>query len=132
MTDFMQYVWMQYPRPTNTTGVPVTISVLDPNNNTYQVATATSDANGFYSINFHSKCPRSIHSHHHFRRLQIILGINAETAINVENAPQATTQPIVENNTSAFDPYFVPAVVAIIVAIAIVGMVMVLMHRKRP
>ena len=52
MTDYMQYVWMQYPKPTNTTGVPVTISVLDPNGNTYVVGTTTSDADGFYSCAF--------------------------------------------------------------------------------
>ena len=52
MTDFMQYVWMQYPRPTNTTGVSVTLAVIDPNNNYYEVGTATSDENGFYSCAF--------------------------------------------------------------------------------
>ena len=51
----MQYVWMQYPRPTNTTGVPVTIFVTD--GNSYQVASATSDANGFYSTNFVPEVP---------------------------------------------------------------------------
>ena len=30
MSGWMQYVYMQQPEPTNATGVPVTISVVDP------------------------------------------------------------------------------------------------------
>jgi hypothetical protein len=40
---WMEYVYMQQPRPTNATGVDVTISVLDPNGNCYDVTTTTSD-----------------------------------------------------------------------------------------
>ena len=40
---WMEYVYMQQPRPTKATGVDVTISVLDPNGNCYDVTTTTSD-----------------------------------------------------------------------------------------
>jgi hypothetical protein len=127
----MQYVYMQYPRPTNATGVPVTISVLDPNNNTYSVGTATSDANGYYSFTFTPKVEGQYILSTNFPGSKAYYGSTAETAINVENAPEATSQPVIQSNTSAYDAYFVPAVVAIIIAIAIVGMVMVLLLRKR-
>ena len=42
---------MQQPHPTNTTGVPVTLTAIDPNNNFVTLGTATSDASGYYSFN---------------------------------------------------------------------------------
>jgi outer membrane protein assembly factor BamB len=129
MTDFMQYVYMQYPRPTSTTGVDVTISVFDPNNNLYEVATATSDENGFYKCTFTPEVSGEYTVVATFAGTKSYWGSNAQTAITVDDAPQATTAPVAE--TSQVETYFMPAVIAIIVAIALVGIVMVLMLRKR-
>ena len=41
---------MQQPKPTNNTGVPVTLSVIDSNGNLRQIGTTTSDAAGTYSF----------------------------------------------------------------------------------
>jgi hypothetical protein len=133
MTDFMQYVWMQYPtRPTDTTGVPVTIFVIDPNGNSYQVATATSDANGFYSTNFTPEVPGQYKIIAAFEGTKSFYGSNAETAINVGDATQPTASPIAQE-PSAVKTYFVPAVMSIIVAIILVGVVLaLLLLRKKP
>ncbi len=132
MTGFMQYVWMQYPRPTNTTGVPVTITVLDPNNNVYEVATATSDANGFFSTNFVPSVPGQYTVTATFAGSKSFYSSHAETAINVGNAPTATPQPTQAATTMA-DQYLLPGIVGIIVAIAIVGVVLALLvTKKRP
>jgi hypothetical protein len=129
MTDFMQYVYMQYPRPASTTGVDVTISVFDPNNNLYEVARATSDENGFYKCTFTPEVSGDYTIVASFAGTKSYWGSNAETAITVDDAPQATTTPVGEK--SQVETYFMPAVIAIIVAIALVGIVMVLMLRKR-
>jgi hypothetical protein len=129
MTDWMQYVYMQYPRPTNVTGVGVTISVIDPNGNVYDVGTATSDASGFYSCVFKPQVPGKYTIIASFAGSKAYYGSFAETAINVEEAPQATEQTIVEEKQSMADMYFIPAVIAIIVAIAIAT---VLILRKKP
>ena len=50
MSDWMAYLYMQQPKPTNATGVPVTLSVFDPNNNTYAIGTTTSDVNGHFGL----------------------------------------------------------------------------------
>ena len=50
MTDWMEYVYMQQPKPTNATGVPVTLSVIDANNNYREIGTTTTNADGFYSF----------------------------------------------------------------------------------
>jgi hypothetical protein len=128
MTDFMQYVWMQYPtRPANTTGVDVTITVLDPNNNVYQVATATSDSNGFYSTNFTPEVPGQYTVTATFSGTKSFYGSHAETAINVESAhptaaPTETSLGLATTNDLMM--YMIPSVIAIIIAIAIVGILL--------
>jgi len=120
MTEWMQYVHMQYPRPADKDiiGVDVTISVIDPNGNVYDVATATSDASGFYSCVFEPEVPGKYTILASFTGSKSYYGSFAETAINVEEAT-ATEQPTVEEKESIADMYFIPAVIAIIVAIAI-------------
>jgi hypothetical protein len=48
MGRWMEYVYMQKPRPTNATGVTVTIDAIDPNNNWVHLGTATSDTSGTF------------------------------------------------------------------------------------
>jgi hypothetical protein len=130
MTDWMGYVYQQKPLPADAVGVNVTISVLDPNNNYYEVATATSDKNGFYSATFVPQVPGK------YTIIATFAGTNgywpsqAETAINVEEAPVTTVQPTPPSSSIA-DLYLVPGIVGIIIAIAVVGAVLVLMLRKR-
>jgi outer membrane protein assembly factor BamB len=57
MTAWMEYVYMQMPKPADATGVEVVLSVLDPNNNYYEVGRTTSDASGFYSCAFSPAVP---------------------------------------------------------------------------
>jgi hypothetical protein len=130
MTDWMQYVYMQYPRPTDATGVTVVISVVDPNGNMYTVGTATSDANGFYSTTFVPEVSGDYRVIATFEGSKSYWSSHAETAICVDEAAAPTAAPVVEQ--SLVEQYFVPAVVGIILAIFIVGIVIVLMVRKRP
>src|SRR5674476_12935 len=46
----MEYVYMQKPRPTNATGVPVTVSVVDVNGNYRQIGNTISDEDGRFSL----------------------------------------------------------------------------------
>jgi len=52
MTDWMKYVYLQFARPTDATGVPVRIEIVDPNNQYSWIGTATSDAFGNYGYSF--------------------------------------------------------------------------------
>lgn len=131
MTDFMQYVWMQYPKPTNTTGVPVTISVVDPNGNNYIVGTATSDADGFYSCSFTPEVSGTYKVLATFAGSKSYWGSHDATAIAVGD-PEATATPMPTPAPTAVDLYFLPAVIAIIIAIALVGLVIILVLKKRP
>ncbi len=50
MSQWMEYLYMQQPKPMNATGVPVTLTALDPNGNTQNIGTVTSDVKGHYAI----------------------------------------------------------------------------------
>jgi len=130
MIDWMEYVYQQRPRPTDVTGVEVVIEVLDPNNNFYEVGRTTTDADGFFSCMFAPEVPGKYTIIATFEGSEGYWPSHAETAIGVEEAPAATPAPT-PTPASVADMYFVPAVVGIIVAIAVVGAVMVLMLRKR-
>ncbi len=55
MGDWMEYVYMQKPIPMSATGVPVSIDVLDSNGNFRNIGTATSDANGVFSLHMETR-----------------------------------------------------------------------------
>jgi len=130
MTPWMEYVYMQKPKPTNATGVEVVVSVLDPNNNCYEVGRTTSDVNGFYKMAFEPLVPGEYTVIASFEGSESYWPSQAVTGISVEEAPAATAEPTPPPEGIA-DAYFVPAIAGIIVAIIVVGIVMVLMLRKR-
>jgi len=130
MSEWMLYVYKQFGRPADVVGVDVTISVLDPNNNAYEVATATSDASGFFNAVFEPPVPGSYTVIATFEGSEAYFGSFAETAINVEEAPAATPEPTPQS-TSTADLYLVPGIVGIIIAIVVVGALIMLMLRKR-
>jgi hypothetical protein len=46
---WMEYLYMQHPKPTEVTGVPVKLSAIDPNGNYQDIGNAVSDSNGNYA-----------------------------------------------------------------------------------
>jgi hypothetical protein len=130
MGEWMKYVYAQFERPADATGVEVVVEVLDPNNNYYEVGRATSDASGMYSVALVPEVPGKYTVIASFEGSAGYYGSFAETAINVEEAPAATPEPT-PTQASAADLYLVPGIAGIIVAIAVVGAILVLMLRKR-
>ena len=129
-SKWMSYVYMQKGRPADATGVEVVISVLDPNGNVYDVGTTTSDSNGMFKLSFDPLVPGDYTVVASFAGSKSYYGSYAESAFTVEEAPQPTPEPTPEP-ASAADLYFVPATIGIIIAIVVVGLVLVLMLRKR-
>jgi hypothetical protein len=130
MSDWMLYVYKQFERPANVMGVEVVVSVIDPNNNVYEVGRTTSDSSGFYMLSFTPEVPGDYTIVASFAGSGAYYGSFAETGITVEEAPAATPVPT-DSPVSAADLYLVPGIAGIIVAIAVVGVVIVLMLRKR-
>ena len=131
MSPWMEYVYMQQPKPTNATGVPVTLSVLDANGNYREIGTTTSDANGYYSYEWTPDIEGKYTVYAAFGGSESYWPSTTETSFSVHQAA-ATPSPATPAPQSAVDMYFVPAVAGIIVAIAIGFAITILLLRKRP
>jgi hypothetical protein len=133
MNEWMLYVYQQFGRPTSATGVLLTINVVDSNGNYREIGTATSDADGFYSLNWKPDIEGKYTVYASFGGSESYWPSHAVTSFNVDpaaatHAPTATPQSDTATNGTLMTTMAV-GVVAIIIAIAIVGL---LLLRKRP
>ncbi len=133
MQQWMEYLYMQQPKPTDATGVPVSITLIDPNGNTINLPAVTSDASGHYSLAYNtaSAVPGT------YTAIATFAGSNSYGSSSSEysftlTAPVTTAAPTA-TPTSVADVYFVPAIVGLFVLIIVVlALVVLSMLRKRP
>jgi hypothetical protein len=130
MSGWMEYVYMQQPKPADAKGVQVTIDVLDDNNNYRTIGTATTDASGFYSLLWTPDIPGKYTVIATFAGSESYWSSSAETAFGVMQAPEPTQAPT-PSPASIADQYFVPGIGIIVAAIAVVGIVLAILLRKR-
>jgi hypothetical protein len=130
MSAWMEYLHMQKPMPTNVIGVPVILDVLDSNGNYRNIDTVTTDASGTFSYMWEPDIPGKYTLIATFAGSESYGSSWAETAFGVVEAPAATPEPT-PTPASPAELYFVPAVSGIIIAIAVVGVILMLMLRKR-
>ena len=128
---WMEYVYMQKPRPTDVTGVPITINVVDANGNYREIGTTTSN-DGFFSLNWKPDITGQYTVYASFAGSESYWPSHAITSFAVDPAaatPAPTEQPI----QSAADMYFVPAIAGLFVLVIVVAIILaLLMLRKRP
>jgi len=130
-SSWMEYVYMQQAKPTNVTGVEVSISVFDPNSNTYLVGTTTSDASGAFKLAFTPEVSGEYTVIATFAGSSSYYGSTAETAVYFdESAPTST--PTQAPTLSVADQYLIPGIIGIIASIFVVGAIIMLALRKRP
>ena len=130
---WMEYLYEQQAKPTNATGVPVTLDAIDPNGNFVHLGDATTDTSGTFG---YAWTPPNVPGKYTiiatFAGSKSYYSSYAEAYAVVSETPAATPAATAQPQTIA-DTYFVPATIGIIVAIVIVGVVIVLlMLRKRP
>ena len=130
MSQWMEYLYQQQAEPMNATGVPVTLSYIDPNGNSYTMGTTTSDITGQYSYKFTPTIPGTYTITATFGGSDSYFSSTAQTTMlfhpPVSATPTATP-------TSVADTYFVPAIAGLFVLIIVVlAIVVLLMVRKRP
>ncbi len=131
-SEWMEYVYMQQPKPNNATGVPVTISVIDANGNYREIGTTTTDATGFYSLQWKPDIDGKYTVYAKFGGSESYWPSQATTAFAVD-APAPTPSPLPIEEKSVADQYFVPAIAGLFVAIIVIGAVLaLLMLRKKP
>jgi FOG: WD40-like repeat len=129
--EWMLYVYKQFEQPTNATGVPVVISVVDSNGNFRQIGTATSDSTGYYSFNWTPDISGKYTVYATFAGSKAYYGSSATNSFVVDDAPAAPT-PQATAAPSMADQYFVPATAVIVVLIVIVLALLVFMMMKKP
>ena len=127
-SDWMLYVYKQFERPADAVGVEVVVSVLDPNNNCYEVGRATSDASGYFRCSFTPDVPGEYTIYASFAGSKAYYGSSAETGINVENAPTATPAPT-PTPAPMTDTYVLSTGIAILIAV-IVGFALLLLRKR--
>ena len=130
MGTWMEYVYMQKPRPANATGVEVVLSVLDPNGNVYDIGTVTSDANGIFKLLWEPLVPGEYTVIASFAGSEGYWPSHAETAIGIVEAPAATPEPT-PTPAPMTDTYVAGFGIAIIIVIVAGIVVIVLILRKR-
>jgi len=132
MSTWMLYVYKQFSRPLDATGVKVTLSVIDANGNYRDIGTTTSNSDGYFSFNWKPDITGQYSLYASFEGSKAYYPSHAVTSFNVDPAAP-TPAPTDAPAESVADMYFVPAVAGIIVAIMVVGVLLaLLLLRKRP
>jgi hypothetical protein len=129
--EWMEYVYQQQNKPTDTTGVDVAITVVDANGNYRYVGMTTSDASGFYSYQWTPDITGKYTVIATFGGTNSYYGSSATSAFAVDE-PAATATPMPTATPSAADLYFIPAVIGIILAIIIGFVVIIALLMKKP
>jgi hypothetical protein len=131
MSEWMEYVYMQKPRPANATGVTVTLDALDPNGNFIHIGTATSDTSSLFS---YAWTPPDIPGKYTiiatFAGSESYWPSYAETAMYVQEAPATTPSPT-PTPAPMTDAYVLGIGSAILIAVIIGFVVLILVFRKR-
>lgn len=129
-SDWMLYVYKQLARPTNATGVQVQLTAIDSNNNIISIGTASSDDYGNYGFSWKPTTAGTYKIVSTFKGSNSYYGSTATTYLTVTPAPEAPPQQpqqVIPDYTMAI----IGMSTAIILAVVIVGVLIVLMLRKR-
>ncbi len=132
ISEWMLYVYKQFPRPTEATGVEVTIDVIDANGNYRNIGTTTSDASGFFSLEWQPDISGKYTVIATFPGSKSYYASNDQTAFVIDQGLVSTATPTTIPEPLLSELYFVPAIVGIITAMVIGFAVTILMLRKRP
>jgi hypothetical protein len=131
----MSYLYMQKQKPTNATGVPVSIDAIDPNGNLVHLGDTTSDASGQYSLPLNTNTLAAGAGTYKitatFSGSKSYFSSSAQTSLCITEAA-ATPSPQPLAGQSPTDMYILGGIAAIIIAIAIVGAVLLIAIKKRP
>jgi len=129
MSEWMAYVYKLFPMPT-VTGVDVSIDVIDANGNFRNIGTATSDVSGFYKLSWMPDIPGDYTVIATFAGSEAYYASYAETAFVVDEAPEPTAAPEA-TPAPMTDTYVLGMGTAAIAAIIVIGLLILMMLRKK-
>jgi hypothetical protein len=128
MEGWMEFVYEQQPCPATVTGVPVSLWVLDSNNNYRQIGSATTDGSGTYALTWTPDIPGNFTVVATFAGSASYYPSNAEAHFYA-SSPPSTPAPVQYPVPIDYTMTIAVAAIVIIIAIAIVGF---LILRKHP
>jgi hypothetical protein len=109
MGSWMEYLYMQKPKPTDAAGIQVKITAVDPNGNTQNIGTTTSDANGNYGLMWTPPVEGLYKITATFTGSESYYPSDATTYLGVETAPSPAPT---ENPTPISTPTPIPPTIA--------------------
>ena len=131
MGKWMEYLYAQRPMPSDAKGVEVSLTIIDPNGNYYDIGNATSDITGKFGLAFTPEVPGTYQITATFAGSNSYGPSSATTYITVDDAPPVITPEESPTSTSMADLYFLPMSAGIIVAVIVVGVLLAMLLLKR-
>jgi len=89
MDAWMQYLFLQKPKPTNINGVPVTLTAIDPNGNNIPIGDVISDSNGNFATMWTPQVLGQYKIIANFAETNSYYGSDATAYLGVSTAPTA-------------------------------------------
>ncbi len=132
MDAWMEYLFHQRPKPTDATGVLVSLDTIDPNGNYVHIGNVTSDSSGNFGLAYTPEVPGTYQIIATFAGSNSYGSSSSTTYLTVEDTQAPTAAPPTAQSESVADMYLIPATAGIIIAIALATVVIVLALRKRP
>jgi outer membrane protein assembly factor BamB len=133
MSTWMEYIHQQQPKPTDTKGVTVSLTAIDPNNNYIQIGEATSNTDGTFGLSWIPEVPGLYRITATFAGTDSYGSSSASTFMSAVYPPDNSTPVPTQEPESIADLYFIPAIAGMMTTIIVIGAVLViLMLKKRP
>ncbi|MGA2680207.1 MAG: PQQ-binding-like beta-propeller repeat protein [Candidatus Bathyarchaeia archaeon] len=133
MTQFMEAVYEQQVMPNNITGVPVTLSVLDSNNNYRVIGTTTTNALGNYAFTWSPDIAGNYTVYATFAGSSSYYGSSDSTGFYASAAAPTQAPTATPLSGIATQTTLMYGVIAIIIVLIIgIAVLAILMQRKRP
>jgi hypothetical protein len=131
-SKFMEHIYQDQPMPTDVTGVPITLSVLDQNGNYRAIGTTVSTPSGTFGYTWTPDISGDYTLYASFDGSNSYWPTSASTSFYA-GEPAATANPSPTQTQSMADQYFLPAIAGLFVLIIIVlVMLAIVMMKKRP
>jgi outer membrane protein assembly factor BamB len=126
---WMEYVYMQKAMPSNVTGVPVDLYVLDSNGNYRMIGSTTTDASGMFTYAWAPDISGLYTVIASFDGSNSYYGSSAETSLYAME-PASTTGPVATPEPSSVEQYFIPSIIGLLVVMIIGFAIIALLLRK--
>jgi len=108
MDAWMAYLYMQQPKPTNTTGISVQLTATDADGNVENIGTTTTDANGKYGIAWTPRTQGTYHIKANFEGTNSYYSSEDSTYIVVGAAQTEPAPTTTSTTTQTTSPTIIP------------------------